>query len=124
VGRRGQMDSHCRTKGVGQLPGTPAYKGALDVTGITGNIVLVNSRFHARKNFYKNTAMWACALENFASPVVCPPKRLKDIGFKGRKIIAYPGCLHVSGRPCGQQFSFCSVMEGFHFILTSSLCLS
>jgi hypothetical protein len=36
----------------GQLPGEPGYKGHLkDVRGIIGNMVLVNSGLHERKEF-------------------------------------------------------------------------
>ena len=34
-----------------QPPGAPTYKGRCDVTGIIGNVVLVNSDFHKSKNF-------------------------------------------------------------------------
>jgi hypothetical protein len=39
---------------VEQLSGAPSYKGRYDVTGIMGNVVLVNSGVHKRINVSEN----------------------------------------------------------------------
>ena len=77
------MASRYRTKGVGQLPGTPAYKGAFDTIGMMGNVVLVNWSSHTRKNFYENCSQCGpVPWKNFASPVVAPPPKKKSRGAK------------------------------------------
>ena len=52
---------------VGQPPVAPFYKGRCDVTGIIGNVVLVNSDFHKPKNFSKNCPRWTRTLGKIAS---------------------------------------------------------
>ena len=73
----------------GQLPGAPTYKGRQDVTGIIWNMVLVNSGFHMRKNFFENYPPFGHApSRRFASPVL------------NWELLACSASPHVSGRPC------------------------
>lgn len=70
--------------------------GRLDVTKIFGNIVLLNSGFHTRKNspkIIRNLGMGPQKI--FVSPFQ-GWKRLKNVGLKGRKVIDLPGRQHVS----------------------------
>jgi len=53
-----------------QLPAAPTYEGCQEVTGVIGNMVLVNSGFYTRKNFSENYPQFGHACpQNFASPV-------------------------------------------------------
>lgn len=68
-----------------ELRGGPAARG---ITGMIGNVVLVNSSFHTRKDFSENYLQFGHASSKcFASPVL-GRKRLKNIGLEGRQIIS------------------------------------
>ena len=59
----------------------PAYKGCLDVTGIIGNMVLVNSGLpHVKEFLQKLSAIWAHALKNVHQP--CSQLKLKEYWFE------------------------------------------
>ena len=74
--------------GTGQLgsppTGAPTYKGRCDATGIIGNVVLVNSGFHKPKNFLQ----WARTHPLKDCQFFPRPKKFKNRGFKGQKIIS------------------------------------
>jgi hypothetical protein len=74
-------------------------KWCQDVTGIIGNMVLVNSVFDMWKDFSKKYPQFGyMPSKMFASLVLCW-KSLKNIYLKGRQIISLPGGAHISGRP-------------------------
>jgi hypothetical protein len=56
---------------VKQLPGAPTRKRRHDVTGIFGNMVLVNAGFHMLQQFLRNIIRnLDTALNKFVSPVL------------------------------------------------------
>jgi len=88
-----------RGEPAGYLPDTPTYKGRQDVTRIIGNIMLVHSGFpNAKELLCKLSAVLTYTLKTFAS-LVLGPKSLKNIGLKGTKLLACPGCPYISSRP-------------------------
>jgi hypothetical protein len=65
----------------GQLPGAPTNTGHKDVIGIIGNMVLVNSSFHTRKNLSESYPHFRHAHSKmFYSPVL-GRKSLKNACF-------------------------------------------
>jgi hypothetical protein len=79
-------DSHLLLKYAGlrggivkELLGGANLLGALKVSGIIGSLVLVNSNFRMRKGLRKFSAIWARALENFASHIL--GRKILSIGF-------------------------------------------
>jgi hypothetical protein len=60
----------------GRLTAAPTFEGHQEVTGVIGNMVLVNTGFYTRKNFSENYPQFGHARhQNFASPV----NRLKNL---------------------------------------------
>ena len=65
--------------------------GRKAVTGIIGNMVLINSGFHTRNNLSEDIPQLRHApSELFGSPIV-GRKNLKNVGLKRRRIINLPG---------------------------------
>jgi len=61
----------------GQLPEAPTYKGA-DTTEIIGNVILVHSDFHTRKEFLRKlSSIWGNNVKNVRRPSL-RPKKLKE----------------------------------------------
>lgn len=76
----------------GQLPKPPNCKGRQGVTGITGNMAILNSGFHAWKFFFfGNYPKFGHVPSNIFSSPLLGRKGTKNVGLKGRKIISLPG---------------------------------
>jgi hypothetical protein len=79
-----------RDGSVGQPPGASTYKGRCDVTGILGNVVLVNSDFHKSKNFSNICSRLARTLWKIANPFLTEKvERIEAV--RGRKLLACSG---------------------------------
>jgi hypothetical protein len=75
---------------VGQLG---SYLGCLDVTGIIGNMVLVNPGLRTRKNFSENYPKFGHAFSEVFDGSLLGQKSLKNISLKGLHIISLPKIL-------------------------------
>ena len=68
------------------------------MTGIIGNMVLVSSGFHTRKNFSENFLQLGHVSSKVIASLVLGRKCLKNIRLKGAKLLACPWRPHLSGR--------------------------
>ena len=75
----------------GKLPGAQTYKGRQHITGIIGNMVLVDSSFPHAKEFLRNIIRHLDTRTQKSSPALSQAEKVERIsGLRGARLLACP----------------------------------